>query len=110
MKEVQDDPALGATLLEVFFDADQASYDLDYRLQSPIRGRRADSMYFSPGEQLRISVVGAGSQVDKSTAFESFQVIDCVIVTRPQAVQRAPAVPAGVWRLPAAGPGLQHRV
>lgn len=98
-------PALAATesnevRLELNFDADQITSDLTHRLvrvspdapdPAPRTGSRADSMYFAPGERLSLHITGYGAaSVPEAPGkeFVSFQVIDCVIVTRPQVIQR----------------------
>lgn len=81
-------------ILQLTFDADQDGSDLSHFVvrgspttpdPNPTQGRHADSLYFAPGEQVLVQVIGSGS---KGSSFDSFQVIDCAIITRPQVVQR----------------------
>jgi hypothetical protein len=86
--------------LELHFDADQEGSDLSHELRrdtpngtdpNPETGPHADSLYFAAGEQLGLQITGhgaAGGDVPPGTQFVSFQVIDCVITTRPQVIQR----------------------
>jgi hypothetical protein len=91
---------ISQVMLEVHFDADQNGSDLSHTLSrvspgapdpEPASGVHADSLYFAPGEQLSLKVTGRGSagpDVRADSKFVSFQVIDCVITTRPQVIQR----------------------
>lgn len=81
-------------ILRLSFGADQDGSDLSHVVvrdapttpnPNPDVGVHADSLYFSPGEQVRVQVIG---RAQKGSSFDSFQIIDCVIITRPQVVQR----------------------
>lgn len=105
MTEQPTQTPLSRVLLELHFDADQNGSDLSHSLRritpgapdpEPSTGVHADSMYFAPGEQVSLRVTGhgsAGTGVPADRKFVSFQVIDCVIITRPQVVQRGEGVP-----------------
>lgn len=80
--------------LKLSFDADQNGRELAYVLvrdtpgtpdPNPTHGPYADSLYFAPGEQLSVQVTCSGARAKR---FDSFQIIDCVFITRPQVVQR----------------------
>lgn len=80
-------------ILAVDFDVDQLSTQLRWRFDradgngNPKRGRAAGSIYFTTGEEFRIRVT-AGS----SAPFETFEVIDCCLISLPQVVQQGPGV------------------
>lgn len=92
-------------ILEVMFDVDQVSTDLDHTLAritpgapdpQPVTGAHADSLYFAPGEQMCLKVTGngrIGEGVAADDAFVSFQIVDCAIITRPRVVQLAAGLP-----------------
>jgi hypothetical protein len=96
---------ISQVVLDVYFDADQNGSDLSHTLRrvtpgapdpEPVSGTHADSLYFAPGEQLSFQVTGRGSVdagVPGDGKFVSFQVIDCVITTRPQVIQRGGGLP-----------------
>lgn len=95
--------------LRVWFDVDQQGEQLGYDLvrENPItpnpqpgHGPNADSMYFAAGEQVSLQVTCSGKAGD----FDAFQIIDCVIVTRPQLVQLGAGLPT---RYAAPSPFLQ---
>lgn len=104
-------PTLPAkTTLRIWFDADQQGSDLAYQLvrdnpgtpdPQPHQGPHADSLYFAPGEEVELQIIGSGAV---KGGFDSFQLIECVIVTRPQVVQRGPNM---VTRYAAPSPFLQ---
>lgn len=83
-------------LLQLSFDADQHGNALNHYFTpvssttpqpTPVEGAHAASLYFAPGEQLLMRITASGASTG-ANAFQSFQVIDCVIVTRPQVIQR----------------------
>ena len=85
--------------LKLSFDADQNGSGLAHALvrdgsgtpdPNPTHGKYADSLYFAPGEQLSVQVTGSGA---RKLGFDSFQIIDCVFITRPQVVQRGSDLP-----------------
>jgi len=91
-------PPADLVILEVHFDVDQLGSDLSHTLTrtkpgeqdpEPATGVHANSLYFAPGEQvaLRVSGHGKATGVDAESSFVSFQIVDCVIATRPQIVQ-----------------------
>lgn len=86
-------------VLEVRFDVDQQTDQLSCRLYpdtmfppkpdpNPRHGGYANSLYFTPGDQVAVRVIGGGNKVDGKPTFASFQIVDCTIVTRPQVVRR----------------------
>lgn len=93
-------PQNSQVILELHFDVDQEGSDLGHELQrgspnggnpNPDTGPHADSLYFATGEQLALKIVGHGTAAEgvaPESRFVSFQVIDCVITTRPQVIQR----------------------
>lgn len=89
-----------AMLLEANFDIDQTGETLEWRFSrtdgdgNPIEGRYAGGVYFTVGEKMFIRVK-AGSKVkpDKKTPFQSFEVLDCCLISRPQICQSGPDVP-----------------
>ncbi|MGK5027526.1 hypothetical protein [Janthinobacterium sp. RB2R34] len=86
------------SLLHLSFDADQRGSGLGHTLTrissttpdpTPRVGVHADGLYFAPGEQLLLRVTASGAaEKNNADAFDSFQIIDCVIITRPQVIQR----------------------
>ncbi|SEN77128.1 hypothetical protein SAMN05428959_10346 [Duganella sp. CF517] len=87
----------GRAVLEVTFDADQDSTELDPVLRrdppieqddsNPARGKHADSLYFIAGDELALRVIGGGDRTGKS-GFVAFQIVDCAIITRPKVARR----------------------
>jgi hypothetical protein len=91
-------------ILEVAFSVDQLGSDLRHTLArvtpdapdpQPDSGVHAESLYFAPGEQVRFKVTGRGAVGNRSAAdaFVSFQIIDCVLITRPRVIQMAAGLP-----------------
>ncbi|MES2317592.1 MAG: hypothetical protein V4631_08870 [Pseudomonadota bacterium] len=96
--------------LKLSFDADQNGSELVHSLvadnpgtpdPNPTHGPYADSLYFAPGEQVSVQITCSGSRAKR---FDSFQIIDCVFITRPQVVQRGRDLPT---RYAAPSPFLQ---
>ncbi len=74
-------------VLQVSFDADQISGQLDWKVLpncEPLTGRHAGAILFEPGAELGLEVTGYGKPYGD---FQSFQIVECCIITRPQVVQ-----------------------
>lgn len=89
--------------LKIHFDVDQESEKLEFKLHeirasdipdpNPRRGGHADSLYFVTGDEMHLRITGGGSRDRaKGTGFQSFQIVDCAIITRPQVALRSPGV------------------
>ncbi|MGV7208249.1 hypothetical protein ACLB1G_10390 [Oxalobacteraceae bacterium A2-2] len=100
-------PVPQRVLLTIRFDADQISNQLNYKLDrslqqastsgippTPEEGEYAGSLYFYPGEQVGLQVVGGGKE-----DFVGFDVIQCSFLTEPQLISCGPTVPT-VYSLP----------
>ncbi len=78
-------------LLEANFDINQIGETLEWSFNrkdgdgNPVKGRYAGSIYFTMGEEVHIRVRAGGYE-----KFESFKVLDCTLITRPQIVSVAP--------------------
>ena len=78
-------------LLEANFDINQIGETLEWSFSrkdgqgNPLKGRYAGSIYFTVGEEVHIRVRAGGYE-----KFESFKVLDCTLITRPQIVSIAP--------------------
>ena len=110
-------PAQNAVLLSVWFDVDQISSSLGYEVNvipaavapsdtpnpNPRFGRRAGALYFMQGEQLQLEVVA--HSLGRASDFESFRILECCIMTRPQLVELALACP--VMKFAAPSPFVQ---
>ncbi|NHZ32488.1 hypothetical protein [Massilia rubra] len=80
-------------LLEANFDINQIGETLEWKFSrkdgngNPVKGRYAGAIYFTVGEQMHIRIRAGGYE-----KFESFQVLDCTLITRPQIRSIAPGV------------------
>ncbi|CUI09282.1 hypothetical protein LXA47_22660 [Massilia sp. P8910] len=78
-------------LLEANFDINQIGETLEWKFSrkdgdgNPVTGRYAGAIYFTMGELVHIKVRAGGYE-----QFESFKVLDCSLITRPQIVCIAP--------------------
>lgn len=78
-------------LLEANFDINQIGETLEWSFSrrdghgNPVKGRYAGSIYFTMGEEVKIRVRAGGYE-----KFESFKVLDCTLITRPQIVSIVP--------------------
>lgn len=78
-------------LLEANFDINQIGETLEWSFSrkdgagNPLKGRYAGSIYFTVGEEVHIRVRAGGYE-----KFESFKVLDCTLITRPQIVSIVP--------------------
>lgn len=78
-------------LLEANFDINQIGETLEWSFSrkdghgNPVKGRYAGSIYFTMGEEVQIRVRAGGYE-----KFESFKVLDCTLITRPQIVAIVP--------------------
>ncbi|MDQ1830300.1 hypothetical protein [Massilia scottii] len=78
-------------LLEANFDINQIGETLEWKFSrkdgdgNPLTGRYAGAIYFTMGELVHIKVRAGGYE-----RFESFKVLDCSLITRPQIVCIAP--------------------
>lgn len=86
-------PEAQSIVLEVSFDVDQTSAGLDWHVVAtdcdgePRKGKYAGGILFLKGETFYLRVTGFGSDRSK---FDSFKVLECCIVTRPQIVACGP--------------------
>lgn len=78
-------------LLEANFDINQIGETLEWKFSrkdgqgNPVKGRYAGGIYFTMGEQMTVRVRAGGYE-----KFESFKILDCTLITRPQIVAIAP--------------------
>ncbi|NHZ91817.1 hypothetical protein F2P45_22830 [Massilia sp. CCM 8733] len=78
-------------LLEANFDINQIGETLEWSFSrkdgdgNPVKGRYAGAIYFTVGEKMKVRVRAGGYE-----AFESFKVLDCCLITRPQIIAIAP--------------------
>lgn len=109
MSDVKQCPAKPNQLrLRIRFDADQETDQLSFKLRqlpgdggeadiapppNPRRGANADSLYFNPGDELHVQIVGGGKRNRlANSGFQSFQILQCALITRPQVSLRGPGV------------------
>jgi hypothetical protein len=83
-----------AMLLRADFDIDQVGQTLEWSFTrqdgdgNPLTGKYAGEIYFTVGEKMKLHVK-AGSK----HAFDSFKVLDCVLITRPGIACTGPELP-----------------
>jgi hypothetical protein len=108
-------PIARRVVLTVRFDADQISPQLNYKLKRPLQaasdtppepeeGEYAGSLYFNPGEELALRVVGAGGE-----NFSGFDIVECCFVSVPQILACGPQVPT-VYSKPSMFEGVNGAV
>jgi hypothetical protein len=81
-------------LLTADFDIKQVGSELEWHFSrtdhngNPIEGKDAGSIYFTKGETLFVHVSGGGKPgPDGQHPFESFKILDCVMISLPQLSQ-----------------------
>ncbi|HEX8610465.1 MAG TPA: hypothetical protein VF800_04190 [Telluria sp.] len=80
-------------LLEANFDINQIGETLEWKFSrkdgdgNPVKGRYAGAIYFTVGERMHVRIRAGGYE-----KFESFQVLDCTLITRPQIRSIAPGM------------------
>ncbi|MET0265994.1 MAG: hypothetical protein ABW202_10285 [Duganella sp.] len=109
MSDARHHPAKPNQLrLKIRFDADQETDQLSFKLRqlsddseetditpspNPRRGTNADSLYFNPGDELHVQIVGGGEHNRRTnTGFQSFQILQCALISRPQVSVRGHGV------------------
>lgn len=105
MSDVTNDPVSPSkVLLKIRFDVDQETDQLHFELHeiklptdipdpNPRRGGHADALFFVTGDEMHLRITGGGERNKaEGTGFQSFQIIDCAIITRPQVALRYPGM------------------
>lgn len=81
-------PPIPPMILHANFDVDQLSDQLQWRFSradgqgNPPAGTDAGTVYFTEGETFKLQVTAG-----RDSAFETFEVIDCCLISRPRIVQ-----------------------
>lgn len=105
MSDTSKDPVEPSkVLLKISFDVDQETDQLHFTLReiklptdipdpNPSRGGHADSLFFVTGDEMHLHIIGGGKRNKaEGTGFQSFQIVDCAIITRPQVSLRYPGM------------------